>query len=457
MALSPELDIESAGGDDTLAHSLSAHGDGAMSMLAVRTLATIVALAVPAITHAQRDAASSSRSTVPATDLKSAPRTVALVAEAVPRGLVTVVIPVPAELRDAENVSFDVHETGDVEVLGRLHGQATTQGVPRPLVLTMRVPAGADAGSIDAAAVLFRAADGREYVVPVVIKVTAVRDVMLTGPSEMRGLRNGDRVELAYRLFNAGNAVDTLQVDVIGPLGWSARLTRASLIVIDARRPLPLIVHLSVPPTANVGDHPLTITLRRPTQSDPAATVFTALGITGRAGEISGLVVRSTIASASTSRGQTTFTSAAIDGPVSANAFLRAQVSTDVTGDGLTMQGLGAVGAMSAPISASLYGRRWDVTAGTTGLELSPLTGVSLAGEGASARFSTDMWDFRSIAARPAIGRDAQGELVGAGYWRAQPFGRLGFSASRLSERGSFARGRELTSGGFDYTSKTTG
>jgi hypothetical protein len=450
------LDVEPSGSDDPLADSLSAYGNRAVIRRIVYAL-VLAAFIAPHAVRAQRDASAPPRATASTADLKSAPRTAALVAEAVPRGLVTVVVPVPLELRDAENVSFDVHETGDAEVLGRMHGQATTQGVTRPLVLTVRVPAGADAGSIDAAAVLFRAADGREYVVPVVIRVTAVRNVVLTGPSEMRGLRNGDRVELAYRLFNAGNAVDTLQVEVIGPLGWTVRLARSPLVVVDARRPLPLIVHLSVPPTANVGDHPLTISLRRPTQADAAATVFTALGITGRAGEITGLVVRSTIASASTSRGQTTFTSAALDGPVSANAFLRAHVSTDVSGDGLTMQGLGAVGAMSAPVSASLYGRRWDVTAGTTGLELSPLTGVSLAGEGATARFSTDLWDFRSIAARPAIGVDARGELVGAGYWRARPFGRVGFSASYLSERGSFARGRELTSGGFDYMSTTTG
>lgn len=415
----------------------------------------MLAVAAPCALRAQRDAAANARATSP--DLGSVVRVASVIADAVPRGVATIVIPVPTELRDAAEVTFELRVTGHVEVLGRKSGQVVTQGTVRPLVLTVRVSAGADAGAMDAADVLFRATDGREYVVPIVVNVTIVREVLLTGPGEMRGLRNGDRLELAYRVFNAGNAPDTLMVEIAGPTGWTVRLARPSIVIVDARRALPLVVHLGIPPTANVGDHPLTVSLRRTAALDTAATVFTALGVTGRAGDVAGVVVRSTLAAASGSTGSATFSSATIDGPVSATAFLRAHISTDVTGDGMTMQGLGAVGAVSAPISASLYGKRWDVTAGTTGLELGPLTGVSLAGNGVSASASTNRWETRALGARPTNALDADGELFGAGFWRVESFGRFGVSASHLSERGAFARGRDLTAGGLDFASRADG
>jgi hypothetical protein len=381
-------------------------------------------------------------------------RLAALVASGVPRGLVTVLVPLPPSLQDADEVSFEVRMSGQMEVLGRLVGVISSRGAQaRPIVLTMRVPAEADAGTLAAAEVLFRASDGREMLVPILVQVSLVREVSVTGPREMRGLRSGDRVELAYRLFNAGNGPDTLRIDLDSPRGWTARAVPSGVVIVPPRRPLEVVVHVSVPPTTNVGDYPLIVQALDVHTGELVASAFSTLGLTGRGGSAAGLVLRSTVASTATSQGNANFTGFMLEGPVAAGAFLRAQLNGAVGGSGMQVQGLTSVGASNVPFSATLSGQWWDVAAGNTGTQLSELTGVNVTGVGVSATADGERWGGRLIAARPAVGADVNGSLGGLAVSRHTNIGQLSASVAQLTENGGAAFGRELQAVGLELLS----
>jgi len=381
-----------------------------------------------------------------------------LITEGTPRGLVTVVVPVPEELRDADDVSFEVRVSGGMEVLGRLSGLATVRGAPaRPLVLTLRIPAGADAGSVGAADVHFRAASGREVIVPVVVRVTLVRNVAILGPREMRGLRLGDRLELVYRVVNAGNATDTLMIDARGPLGWMVRLGRPARVVVPPRGQVEVPVHASIPSTANIGDHTLSVSLRTVNSINVLGAVHTTLGIIGRAGDVAGVVLTPVMAVATSNVGSAFFTGATLEGTVAANTYLRAQFSPAAAQGGIVSQGLSSVGAFSAPFNATLGGGNWDIAAGNVGLQLTDLTGVNVMGQGVSARAERDRYQARGIVARPGSTRGAKGSLVGAGLWRTTAFGRVGGSVSHFAEQNGFGSDRELMALGADFTTNPIG
>lgn len=384
-------------------------------------------------------------------------RLAAVVADGKPRGLVTVVVPVPEALHEVDEATFEVRSTGDIEILGRRTGYAVQKGRPvRPLVLTLRVPAGADAGATNAADVYFRSAD-LELIVPIVVRVALVRNVSIEGSREMRGLRLGDRLTLEYLVRNAGNAADTLMVDARGPNGWTVRLAQPSRIIVPARGKMELTVNVVVPGTANVGDHQLAVTVRPPRSTLILGAVYTTLGVTGRSGQVAGVSLRPLVAFAASSEGSAFMTGATVEGPLRGNTYLRAQLSPVANHGGLAMQGLSAVGAFSSPFNATLAGERWDIAAGNVGLQLSPLTGVNVLGQGVSARANTGVHEGRAIIARPGSGAAAGVSLLGAGLWRQTAYGRIGGSLSHLSEDRGFSSDRALTAVGADYTSNAFG
>jgi hypothetical protein len=378
--------------------------------------------------------------------------------EGVPRGLVTVVVPIPAELRDEAEITYEVRLSGEIEILGRLRGAARTGGAPaRPLILTLRVPALADAGELNAAEVHFRSASGREFVVPLILRVAVVRAVTLLGSREVRNLRAGDRLAMAYRVVNAGNAADSVRITVRGPVGWAARLDRPAIAIVPARSELAFTVSIGIPTAVNVGDHVLSVAVLEPATGDVHASIYTTIGITGRAGPAGGLVVKPTIATAVTSAGSTTFTGLEVSGAVSHDLKLRLNFTPGRGRESLTSQGLSAVGALDVPFSATLSGADWTVAAGNTSVQLSELAGMNVVGRGLTGEKRNDDVEAKALLALSGSqgGRD-DGFLAGAGYWRDTRYGRMGGAASFLAE-GRGGLGRELRAISADYRTPAIG
>lgn len=147
-----------------------------------------------------------------------------------PRSLVTLVVAIPAELESAQRVRFQVVLSGAVEVMGRLEGELEL-GVgarPRPVMLTLRVPATALVGLLDVADVVFTTDAGLSVAVPIILRVPSVLAVRVTGVRELAALDRGDLVELSYRVQNLGNDTERLSVRVDAPSEWRVRVREGS-------------------------------------------------------------------------------------------------------------------------------------------------------------------------------------------------------------------------------------
>jgi len=381
----------------------------------------------------------------------------AVEASGLPRSYVTITIAIPEPLRDAHEVAFEVRLTGLTDVVGR------TEGVLRPsqqsrVILTLRVPAEALVGLLDVADVVFRADDGVEFVIPVLLRVPAVRGFLATGTREFRGLSSGDRVDLLYAVHNYGNAPDTLTYELTAPLGWSARPAGRRRVIVPARGRIELPASVAVPASANLGDHMVGVKIVSATNASRAQELATVLGVTGSAGRgAPGVTLRPVVAAAASFEGSISFVGATLDGQIAEGVHLSARYAPPTRASGYLNQGLSSVGAMMMPPSANLTGRTWDLALGSVGASGTDLTGAYLFGEGASFRYDGESSKAHAIVARPASSSSARGRTIAAGYSRAISVGQLGGSIARIEEDGVLSAGRELTAVGAEFASNPIG
>jgi len=376
-----------------------------------------------------------------------------------PRSLVTLVVAVPAEVQEAARLRFEVQVSGSLEVLGRLEGdlQRGLDGRFRPVLLTLRVPSDALVGLLDVADVVFTADDGRVVVVPIVLRVPAVRESRLTGAKEVRDLRPGDRLELAFQVRNLGNTPEIFEVDVKAPTDWSVRARESRTVTVPAFGAAEVNVGLRIPPFLNAGSFAVTVGLRRADALDTAlvASARTSLRIREVEQKPEGLLFRPFVALTATGNGTGLGSGMQLSGPINERVRLRAQVTPIAPTGGPEMFGLAAVGAMRMPFQASLTSEYWNVDVGNALVGFSELTGVNVGGQGVSATLRREDRQVSAVVARPAVGTGASGQIIGAGAWMDHELGRFGGSLSFLSEeRATALASRRLTALGADWVSR---
>jgi len=408
-----------------------------------------LAFALPALVAARPDARDGEVVRLPS-----------LVVDAEARAIVTVQVPVPESMRDLVEVGYVVRLMNGATVVGPASGiLAVQRSSSRSLVVTLRVPADVRAGPLDVAEVEFRAGDRTPVVQPVTVRIPLRRQVTALGTREVPGLRSGDRVDLTFRLVNEGNAPEALTVMIRTPERWTIKPQGPRTIVIPRGEQVEVNATVAIPENAGVGDHSIILEAGAswPPTAAPLTQFRTVLRVSANASTSTGLMFTPIIATATSSDGSATFAGATLEGPVSENALLRARLLPRARQSGIVAQGLSSVGAFAAPFSASLWGRDWDISAGNALVQLSDLTGVNIFGEGLTGSATRGSWQGRAVASRPSSMQGATGRLMGAGLWRETGLGRVGGSASYLSEVGGMARGRDLTAVAADYTSHPLG
>ncbi len=373
-----------------------------------------------------------------------------------PRSLVSLVVPIPTQLEDADRLSFAVEISGHVDVLGRLQGELTR--LPgeraRPVLLTIRVPSDALVGLLDVADVVFSSEDGRQVVVPIILRVPAVLAIRISGQRELLNVAAGDRVELLYRVQNLGNAPETFRVDLKAPADWRVSVPRTVAVAPYGSVEVP--VSLRVAPSAAGNDQIVDVRLWRREDSVATASVSTVLRAAPQVVRPSGLRLDPFVAIATTASGTGVASGLRLEGPVSDKVRVFAQASP-LPSYGAQDAVLAQSGAIQMPFIATVSSDAWTVQAGATQLSVSELGGVNLGGRGVTASYDDGARHARVIATRPGFdGRDG-GAFVGAAAGRRLAIGTVTGFASVLQQESAVFATRELTAVGADYVSPQIG
>ncbi len=371
-----------------------------------------------------------------------------------PRSLVTFSVALPAELEDAGVVQFSVEMRGSTEVLGRLDGEVGGVG-RRQVLLTLRVPSDARVGLLDVADVLFRTADGRNVIVPIILRVPSVRVIRVIAPPMFQQLRQGDRLEVTYRVQNLGNAVERVKVIVDPPSGWVLRSSRSTTISVEPFTTQDVTFRVAIPAIADGGEYLVGTTALRAGEGDSTvlATASARLQVEPRELTGPGLELRPFIAAAATRGAQGVATGFSMSGPIadSTSLFLTVMpISTQNGGAGLGLAGIGAAGV---PVQASITGRGWNTNLGTTSASISDLTGLYVVGVGAQASYNRDGREARLLVSKPFGADDRGGSHLAGGYWMRTAYGKVGGSISSLRETDMGRTLRDLTAVGVDWQS----
>lgn len=374
-----------------------------------------------------------------------------------PRSLLSFVVPMPSELETEGEVHFTVERSGTVELLGRMEGTLSGMGTRRQLMLTLRVPADAQVGLLDVADVVFRTADGRSVVIPLILRVPAVRALALDAPTPLANLREGDRVELNFVLRNTGNTFERTVIDLTPPNGWPVRSGTRAVVDVAPFQTKDVLVRLVVPVGAPAGEMSLRAVLRETNSPDSSVltTAYGRLSVAERTAQTPGLRLNPFVAVAGSRNGSVITSGVALTGRIAAQTELSVRVQPRPTNpDGL--QGLALVGMVRPPIQARLSSPRFEVNVGAVGSALQPIVGQYASGEGATVAFRGSRAKYSFIAVRPAATtRTAGHSLAGRAQWSLGT-GLAGASFTSIrEERGSF--GRDLTAVGADWTSGNDG
>lgn len=378
-----------------------------------------------------------------------------------PRTLVTLVVGVPAEVEGASRVRFQVVLSGAVEVIGRLEGELEmgTAARPRPVMLTLRVPATALVGLLDVADVVFTTDAGLSVAVPIILRVPSVLAVRVTGVRELAALDRGDLVELSYRVQNLGNDTERLAVQVQAPADWRVRVREGQRITVPAYGAADVTLSFRVPAAPNAGSVGLEVQLVRDQLQDSSvvASARTLLRVREQSAALPGIAFHPYLGAATSGDGAGLATGLRVVGPIADGVRLDASFAPEPTVPGLGLFGLASLGIGRVPINARLSADDWQVNLGVAQGGLSELTGVGFGGRGASGAYRTASREFSAIVAQPAARTGREGTMAGVGGAWDTPYGRFGGSISSLSEHavGLTTASRELHAIGGEWRSPT--
>jgi len=273
--------------------------------------------------------------------------------------------------------------------------------------------------------------------------VDVQRGISLVSLAKLTLARAGLPAVLAYRLFNNGNAPDTVTIEVLAPAGW-----RASDRTVDVALPARGVAErtITVVPPPNVQG---TTSLRLVTRSRGAVVADALLDVQVTSGQVTSSAIGPVLTTGVTTAagpwaGLKTLQAVDMHGPVSDGLSIAARFSAG-SRDGAASHAFSRTRMTNAPATVQLMAPEWRLDAGTIGASVSNLTGTNIVGRGASVAVRVPEWNATALAASPELGgRDATGALAG-GRFEITPGGpwSLSTSLTRLRETRA-ASNREL-------------
>jgi hypothetical protein len=143
-----------------------------------------------------------------------------------PGAIVTTTVRPPGALtsgRDSAGrltLAYAIETAGQVRTIGQKVGSFSWgEGEEARLPVTLRVPDRAEAGDRDLATVAFESLEGRTAIVPVRVRIEAIRKIDLQLVGHQGAVERGEVVTFSYVLTNLGNAGDSVSLSVETNLG----------------------------------------------------------------------------------------------------------------------------------------------------------------------------------------------------------------------------------------------
>ncbi|HET9441050.1 MAG TPA: hypothetical protein VFO52_12810 [Longimicrobiales bacterium] len=367
-------------------------------------------------------------------------------ARGAPRSFQVVRVPLPAALRGTASVSYSASAVSGFSVIGR--GVGSVRDAADALI-TIGVPASAVAGKHTAARVLFSAAGAHEVAVSIEMTVTPVHQLQLDAPTEVTGLRAGERFQIPYKIHNRGNTTDTVRLHVELPVGWRTAARDSERVVIAPFSSAERVFRITVPRDGSTGNFFVRMTVHA---ADARADVLSTLTVGPAFDQLRplGAALRASVGSVAMEGGRVeTVPQFALTGPLTSNIQVdgRLTIAPDLSAP--LVRGLATVGTYVTDPHLVAWNPRWRATLGSTVLAMTDLTGVNAGGRGFGFEYYDTSRVFSVVAAgsranSPVSGDD--GELYGAHFEQNLRHLRVGATATQL--RGIGLQEHELSSFG---------
>jgi len=318
-----------------------------------------------------------------------------------PRTYQVISVPLPDTFRTRASIGYTVEAEAGFNVIGRRSGTLDPREHNSALV-TIGLPASAEAGRVDAAAVVF-VSSSDTVVVPVIVDVTPVRRIVLGARSRIDDLQPGERFDITFTVTNLGNAHDTVSVALTTPEDWRVSRTMFEPVVIAAGKSHGFTTRLNVPNNSGTGGFFVRV---RATGVDTTGvqerTITLTVGERIVENTPPGPVLRTGFGTVSVDGASPEgIVQASVSGTVAADVSVDARIATTPNLGSNAVRGLNRVGAFIGEPRLTLWAPTWRFEAGSSVTRFTDLTGVNAGASGVAFAFDGAEYEAGLLLGRP--------------------------------------------------------
>lgn len=359
-----------------------------------------------------------------------------IVFEAEPRSFQIVRVPIPVLLSGAQGVVYEIEPAGAFSVLGARRGRLIGSSAQNDLLITVRIPADAQAGSHMAAHAIFRLGV-MEIEVPIETRVKSVYRIELDAGPVVSHINVGERVEVLAVVRNLGNATDTIRVSFETPAQWQQQV-RDTVVVVPAGGSARKLARVIVPKTSSTGSFFIRTTAA--SRGGLASTTST-LSVGSRPADLAppGPTARFAMGAVGIEGGASVgVAQIAVSGPLTSSIHIDGRLATRPATNAAGIRGLSRVGAYVTEPHFAAWTSTWRLGLGSTVTNTNELTGVNAGGRGISFALDDQSQIVNFTASRPVMGGldEPGGSFLSANYARRFSGATVGGTISRLRDTG---------------------
>ncbi|HEU4748864.1 MAG TPA: hypothetical protein VFS56_10215, partial [Gemmatimonadaceae bacterium] len=317
------------------------------------------------------------------------------------------------------------------------------QGRRTRIGITIGIPARALAGRLLAAEARFSATGSPTVIVPVEIEVNLVRQLSLRPASTPLVGQAGRDIMIRYEVENAGNARETVDIDLGLPGGWASRDLRHRAIPIEPGTIVKRAARVTIPMLSSTGSSFIRLDLRNGSESVASSTITVEVYNSGSIERRAGPQLVSAVSHAMDETGaRNSVYSLSATGALFDSVRIDARMSHTSALGAAASNAFARMGTLNSAPSLVLSSPSGELSVGNTGTSLSELTGLYPYGEGALLHMRKPAWDLIALGAMSMRG-EADGKrepMLGFRIERQVRALRLSSSVSHLADGGSSPR-----------------